>query len=72
VNVFLADVEKTSRISQILPGHLYVSSRRDINTWVGELKSAAGSATEGIVSSGDTLAEMYAVMRAAVRKLEDM
>ena len=70
VNGFLAELDRTDPVFQTLPAAISISSVRDIKTWLRELRMMEHTTTGGAMSSGDTLAEMYAVMRAALRKLE--
>jgi hypothetical protein len=72
VNGFLAEIDKTDPIFQTLPDAISISSVQNIKTWLRELRTIANTTTGGVISSRDTLSEMYAVLRAALRKLEGM
>ena len=70
VNGFLAKIQKTTPIFQTLPGDISIHSMQDIRTWLQGLRRMANTTTGVVIPSGDTLAEMYAVLRVALRKLE--
>jgi hypothetical protein len=70
VNAFLAGLDKADPVFHTLPVAISISSVQDIKTWLRELRSMVNTTTGGVISTGDTLSETYAVLRAALRKLE--
>jgi len=70
VNWFLAKLDKTSNAFRAVAGPLPVRAERDVRVWLFKLKDASREAQPERTKSIDELAQMYAVCKAANRRLE--
>ena len=70
VNWFLAKLDKTTVAFRAVAGSVPVCSDRDVRVWLSKLKDAHSGEQLKSTESIDELAQMYAVCKAANKRLE--